>query len=107
MAAEPRLIEGLEAVDDVPLVELEQALAGRAHRRERHRGDRVGGQDVVFVQHPDQPPVAGGEPAGEAGVVIGGQGRARSNGGGRGAQLRCGRGSRLLIRSPRDVIGRT
>jgi hypothetical protein len=50
---------------------LEQAEVRCAWGGECEVGDVVGGEDFVFGEHAGQPPVAGGEPAGELGVVFG------------------------------------
>jgi hypothetical protein len=63
---------GLEAVEYAPCVEVEQAEVRRAAGGEGEVDDVVGGEDFVFVEHADQPPVAWGEAAGEPGVVLGG-----------------------------------
>jgi hypothetical protein len=67
--------EGLEALDDAPFEQVEQAVVGRAHGRVAELDDLLGGEDLVFVQHPGQPPVPEGEPPGELGVVLLGGGR--------------------------------
>src|SRR5262249_22258768 len=69
--------EGLEAVQHRPAVQLAQALAGGAGRREGQRGDLSRGEHPVLVQHPEDPPVPHREPGGEGGPVLGGVRRAR------------------------------
>src|SRR5258708_10941688 len=67
--------EGAEPVDGAKLVKGEQPGGGRAAGAEREPGDLGGGQDAVFVQHPQQPPVPGGEPGGERGEQPGAAGQ--------------------------------
>ena len=67
--------EGPEPVDGAELVEGEEAGGGGAAGAEREPGDVGGGQDAVLVQHPQQPPVPGGEPGGERGEQPGAAGQ--------------------------------
>ena len=53
---------GLEAVQDAEAVQQLQALLGGAQRGEPEPGQVVGGEHGVLVQHPDDPPVARGDP---------------------------------------------
>jgi hypothetical protein len=50
--------EGLEPVQDAPLVELEQTKVGRPSRRPGHGGDLGAGEDLALVEHASQPAVA-------------------------------------------------
>ena len=59
--------QGPEPVDGPVLVEGCHPGGGRAGGAEGELGDLAGGQDAVLAEHPQQPPVAGGEPGGERG----------------------------------------
>lgn len=69
--------ERLEPVHHAPLEQLPQPHPAGPKRRKGQGGDLVGGEHAVLVQHPDDPPIARGQPPRQHRLVIGVVRRAR------------------------------